>query len=102
MKLRFLHSMLLGLYGRLNSTDKPLALSLSSVVAQYFTGRFLDKFVVKWILKIPPHLAYVATQLPCETLMSAKHVINDKLHRSVATYLRCRGLLITKLGKVYC
>jgi len=24
-------------------------------------GRFLDKFVVKWILKIPPHLAYVAT-----------------------------------------
>jgi len=29
------------------------------------TERFLGKFVVKWILKIPPHLAYVAT-LPCE------------------------------------
>jgi len=36
-----------------------------------FTGRFLGKFAVKWILKIPPHLAYVAT-LPCETLMLVK------------------------------
>ena len=34
------------------------------------TGRFLGKFVVKWMLKIPPHIAYVAT-LSCETLMSA-------------------------------
>jgi len=31
---------------------------------------------------------YVAT-LPCETLMSAKQAINDKLQGSVATYLRC-------------
>jgi len=67
----------------------------------FFTGRFLGKFVVKWILKIPPHLAYVAT-LPCETLMSTKQAINDKLQGSVATYLRCGGLLTTKLGKVYC
>jgi len=42
---------------------------------------------MKWILKIPPHLAYVAT-LPCETLMSAKQVMNAKLQGSVATYLR--------------
>ena len=40
----------------------------NSVKSKVFTGRFFDKFVVKWILKIPPHLAYVAT-LPCETLM---------------------------------
>jgi len=68
------------------------------------TGRFLGKFAVKWILKIPPHLAYVAT-LPCKTLMPAKQTINDKLHpSSVATYLRCgeslnnqikKGLLLT-------
>jgi len=44
----------------------------------FFTGRFLGKFAVKWILKIPPHLADVAT-LPSETLMSAKQAINDKL-----------------------
>ena len=31
-----------------------------------FTERFLGKFAVKWILKIPPHLAYVAT-LPSKT-----------------------------------
>jgi len=66
-----------------------------------FIGRFLSKFAVEWILKIPPHLAYVAT-LPCETLMSAKQAINDKLQGSVATYLRCGGLLITKSRKVYC
>jgi len=40
--------------------------------------------------------------LPCETLMSAKQAINDKLQGSVATYLRCNGVLITKLRKVYC
>ena len=62
---------------------------------------FLGKFVVKWILKIPPHLAYVAT-LPRETLMSEKQAINDKLQGSVAAYFRCGGVLITKLGKVYC
>ena len=44
----------------------------------FFTVKFLVKFVVKWILKIPPHLACVST-LPCETLMSAKQAINDKL-----------------------
>jgi len=57
-----------------------------------FTGRFLGKFAVKWISKIPMHLAYVAT-LPCETLMSAKQAINDKLEGSVATYLRCGGVV---------
>jgi len=49
--------------------------------------RFLAKFAVKYILKIPPHLAYVAT-LPCETLMSAKQALNEKvqLQGSVAAY----------------
>ena len=31
-----------------------------------FTGRFLSKLAVKRVVKIPSHLAYVAT-LPCET-----------------------------------
>ena len=57
-----------------------------------FTGRFLGKYVVKRILKIPPHLAYIAT-LACETLMSAKEAINDKLQGSVAAYLRCCGVV---------
>ena len=58
----------------------------------FFTERFRGKFAVKCILKIPPHLAYVAT-LPCETLMSAKEAINDKLQGSVAAYLRCGGVV---------
>jgi len=57
----------------------------------FFTERFFTKFAVKWILKIPPHVAYVAT-LPCETLMLAKQAINDKLQGSVAKHLRCVGL----------
>ena len=64
-------------------------------------GRFVGKFAVKWILKIPPRLAWVAT-LPCETLMSEKHAINDKLQGSIATYLIMVRFLINKLRKVYC
>jgi len=37
---------------------------------KFSTVRFLGKFVVKWLLIIPPILAYVAS-LPCETLMPA-------------------------------
>ena len=57
----------------------------------FFTGRFLGKFAVTSILKIPQNLAYVAT-LPCETLMSAKQAINDRLPGSVAAHLRCGGV----------
>jgi len=60
----------------------------------FFTGRFLGKFAVKWVSKFPLHLAYVAT-LHCETLMSAKQAINDKLQGSVATFLRC-GRVVNK------
>jgi len=55
-------------------------------------------FVVKWTLKISSHLSYVATP-PCETLMSAKQVINDKLQRSAATYLRCGGVVNNQIKK---
>ena len=61
---------------------------MTIILSNLFTARFLSKFAFKWIVNIPPHLAYVAT-LPCETLMSAKQAINDKLKGSVATYLRC-------------
>ena len=42
--------------------------------------------------KIPSHLEYVATLL-CETLMSAKQATNYKLQGSVATCLRCGGVV---------
>jgi len=64
----------------------------------FFAGRFPSKFAVKWIVKISPHLAYVAT-LTCETLMSAKQAINDKLQGSVATYSRCGGVVNNKIKK---
>ena len=64
-----------------------------------FTGRFLCKFVVKRILKILLHLAYVA-KLHCETLMSAKQAFNGNVQGSVATHLRCGG--VVNKGKVYC
>jgi len=37
--------------------------------------------------------------LPCETLMSAKQAINDKLQDSVATYLRCGGVVNNQIKK---
>jgi len=36
--------------------------------------------------------AYAAT-LPCETLMSVKQAIKDKLQGIIATYLRCGGVV---------
>ena len=37
--------------------------------SKFFSGRFLDKFALKWFNKIAALPAYVAT-LPCETLLS--------------------------------
>ena len=39
-----------------------------------FTGRLVSKFVVKWLLKIPPNLKFVAT-LPCEIYFCVKIAI---------------------------
>ena len=64
----------------------------------FFTGTFLGRFVVKRILKIPSHLVYVAA-LPCESLMSAKLAINDKLQGSVASYLRCGAVVNNQITK---
>ena len=75
-----------------------IILSYLSRIKKICTGRFFDKFAVKWMLKIPPYLAYVAT-LPCETLMSAKQATNDKLQGSVAAYLRCCGVVNNQINK---
>jgi len=52
-------------------------------------------------IKIPPHLAYVAT-LPCEALVSAKQAINDKLQGGAAAYLRCGGVVNNQIKKGLC
>jgi len=68
-------------FDRHTGWDHRLVTNILSIVNRFkifFTGRFPRKFVVKWISKFLPHLAFVAI-LPCETLMSAKQAINDKL-----------------------
>jgi len=61
--------------------DRLITIILSNLnrLKKFFTGRFRSKFVIKRVLKIPSHLAYVAT-LPCETSMSAKQTINKPHH----------------------
>jgi len=44
------------------------------------------------------HLAYVDA-LHCETLMSAKQAINNKLQGRVATYFRCGGVVNNQIKK---
>jgi len=55
--------------GQKSGATDSMATILSDLkrLKKVFTGRFLGKFVVKWILKIPPYLAYVAyvAALPC-------------------------------------
>jgi len=80
-----------------------MTISLSNLnrFKKKFTGRFLGrpKFAaVKGTLKIPSHLAYVAT-LPCETLMSAEQAVNDKLQGNVATHLKCGGVANNQIKK---
>jgi len=52
-------------------------------------------------IKIPPHFAYVGT-LPCETLLSATQAINDKLKKTVSTYLRCGGVVNNQIAESVC
>ena len=72
-----------------------IILSILNRFKNFFTGRFLGKFAVKWISKIPAHLAYVAT-LPCETLMSAKQAIIDKLQ---GVSKPCHGVVNNQIKK---
>ena len=70
-----------------------IILSNLNRLKKIFTGRFLGKFAVKWILKIPPHLAYAATllvKLYCQQ------------NKPLATNYNVVGLLVSKLRKVYC
>jgi len=78
--------------GPKNGATATIILSNPNRFTNFFTVRFLSKFAVKWIRNISLHLAFVVT-LPCETLMSAKQAINDKLQGSVATYVRCDGVV---------
>jgi len=60
-----------------------MAIILSNLnrFTKFFSGRLLGNFALKWILKVSLHLEHVAT-LPCETLMSAKQALSDKLQGS--------------------
>jgi len=75
-----------------------IILSNRNRLKYFFTENFFDKFAVKWILKIPSHLAYVAT-LPWETSMSAKQAIIDNFQCSVAIYLRCGWVVDNQIMK---
>ena len=85
--------------GPKNRGDRLMTIILSNL--NWFKKIFTGKFALEWILKIAPHFAYVAT-LPCETLMTAKQAIDDKLQGSIATYLRCGGVVNNQIKKVYC
>jgi len=81
--------------------DQRLITTILSVLnrfKKFFIGRFTLLFAVKRISKILPHLACVAT-LPCETLMTAKQAINDKLQGSVATHLRRSNVVNNQIKK---
>jgi len=79
-----------------------MAIILSNLnrFTKLFIGKFLSKFAVIWLSKIPPFLAYVGT-LPCENIRPnvRKLAINDKLQCSVATYLRCDGVVNNQIKK---
>ena len=54
------------------------------------TVRFHGKFADKRILKLPSYLACVAKH---KNIHVSKKIINDKLQGSIATYLKCGGIV---------
>ena len=58
-----------------------IILSIPNRFKIIFTGRFLGKSAVKWMSKIPPHLAYVAT-LPCETVVNKTSHNDLNIHKT--------------------
>jgi len=42
---------------------------------------------------------FLFATLPCETLISAKQAVNNKLQGSVAAYLRCGGVINNQIEK---
>jgi len=50
-------------------------------------------------IKSPTAPCVCCCTLSCETLMSAKQAINDKLQGSVSTYLRCGGVVNNQIKK---
>jgi len=50
-------------------------------------------------IKIPTIPCLCCYIQPCETLLSAKQALNDKLQGSVATYLRCVGFVSNQIKK---
>ena len=47
----------------------------------FFTGAFCGKFVIKWLLNIPPHLNYVAT-LSCKYKICEIHHFGEYMNKS--------------------
>jgi len=62
--------------------------------SKFFSGRFLDKLAFKWFNK---------NRICCHTtswsIIARKQTTNDKLRRTVATYLRCGGVVINQITK---
>jgi len=72
---------------------------LVAVIRSVKFERILKKSLVNlWLNKYEnPYRTLHA--LPCETLMSAKQAINDKLQGSVATSVRCGGVVNSQIKK---
>jgi len=65
---------------------------------KFFTSKFNNKSVVKWLLNSPPHVKHVAT-LPCDLSLITMHASNfrqfsniDVSQGSSETRLRCGGI----------
>jgi len=78
-----------------------MAIILSNLtrVSIFCTGRFCSKFAVNRLFKIHPTIPCVCCHTTLWNLNARKQAIKDKLQGSVATYVRCGGLPISKFKK---
>jgi len=55
--------------------------------------------ILSFFFFITFYFHFLFATLPCETLISAKQAVNNKLQGSVAAYLRCGGVINNQIEK---
>ena len=69
-----------------------------SPILIFFTFRLINKPFLIWLLTTPPHRKYAAT-LPCNLSLMACFADINVSQGSVATYLRCGGVVNNQIKK---
>ena len=92
------------LTGRQLRAEASATIFTSDRFSIFFSVRFFNKFAVKWLLKIPPHLAYFAT-LPSDgsvaTCLRCGGVVNNQIKKGLLLSLPVKKIILVNIWQCY-